>query len=74
LNNWDKLYVSTWEFNPSEYLKLYKLQKIGQGGYGIVYKGKHEITDEEVAVKVISRFNIQGASSSNQLYQEAKVL
>ena len=37
--------------NISEIEKYEKLEKLGEGTYGVVYKGKHKETGELVAIK-----------------------
>jgi serine/threonine protein kinase len=39
--------------NISEIEKYEKLEKLGEGTYGVVYKGKHKETGELVAIKKI---------------------
>ena len=39
--------------NISEIEKYEKLEKLGEGTYGVVYKGKHKKTGELVAIKKI---------------------
>ena len=39
--------------NISEIEKYERLEKLGEGTYGVVYKGKHKETGELVAIKKI---------------------
>ena len=39
--------------NIAEIEKYEKLEKLGEGTYGVVYKGKHKETGELVAIKKI---------------------
>ena len=49
------------EFNKYHILELYdKLEKLGQGGFGTVYKGKHRETGEFVAIKYIELSDFLG--------------
>lgn len=41
VQNNEVVYVSKNEFDVGEYLRMYKLKKIGSGGFGVVYKGIH---------------------------------
>lgn len=70
----DMVYVTKDKLSCSAYLKMYTTMKIGAGGFGTVYHGKHVITQEEVAIKIIHRFNFKGANATHKIFQEAKVL
>ena len=39
-------------FDYETYIKMYRsVKKLGEGGYGLVYLGRHIITNEEFAIK-----------------------
>jgi eukaryotic-like serine/threonine-protein kinase len=49
------------------------LEKIGQGGMGVVYKGIHTQLDQEVAIKVLSPEYVQDPSMRQRFIAEAKL-
>ncbi len=49
------------------------LEKIGQGGMGIVYKGIHTKLEQEVAIKVLSPVFSQDPSMGERFFKEAKI-
>lgn len=49
------------------------LEKIGQGGMGIVYKGIHVQLEQEVAIKVLSTVSAADPSMRERFIQEAKL-
>jgi serine/threonine protein kinase len=49
------------------------LEKIGQGGMGIVYKGIHMQLEQEVAIKVLAPAYAQDPSMRQRFIAEAKL-
>src|SRR5438132_13448303 len=49
------------------------LEKIGQGGMGVVYKGIHTRLDQQVAIKVLSPEYAQDPSMRERFIAEAKL-
>ena len=47
---------------------------MGEGGFGYVYLGRHIITKEEIAIKVMEPSHIDKASKANDAYVEAQML
>ncbi|HSE83859.1 MAG TPA: serine/threonine-protein kinase [Thermodesulfobacteriota bacterium] len=49
------------------------LEKVGQGGMGIVYKGVHTKLEQEVAIKVLSPQFSQDQHMRSRFFKEAKI-
>ncbi|HEX3035978.1 MAG TPA: serine/threonine-protein kinase, partial [Thermodesulfobacteriota bacterium] len=49
------------------------LEKVGQGGMGIVYKGVHTKLEQEVAIKVLSPQFSQDQHMRSRFFREAKI-
>lgn len=52
--------------------KVELLEKIGQGGMGIVYKGRHHLLDKIVAVKVLPARTLQDDEMRERFLREAQ--
>ena len=50
------------------------LKKLGSGGFGHVFLGKHIITGEEFAIKVMMPYNIKNAADAGKVFKEAQTL
>lgn len=56
---------------PMQHIGKYILQdEIGQGGFGVVYKGTHRETGEYVAVKVLDKEQLQLSRMTQQIKRE----
>lgn len=71
----NKIHTFLENFNYKLYIKEFrKLKKLGEGGFGVVYLGKHSISGEEIAVKIISVSTSITADKVNEVFKEAKNL
>lgn len=58
-------------FDYEVYLRMFKeVRKLGEGGYGQVFLGRHMITSEEHAIKFIQP-NISKADEASKAFKEA---
>ena len=64
------------EYNTAHILDQYeKLELLGKGGFGSVYKGRHIETSQEVAIKFIDISEcLKKASSIEEIDRESKTL
>lgn len=68
--------VSTQKFQDPYYIEGYtKMQDIGNGGYGVVYRYHHDILDLDFAIKFYNQsvFN-EDPAGLERFFQEAKIL
>lgn len=49
------------------------LEKIGEGGFGVVYKGIHKLTEQEVAIKTIDMVLTYDQKFKERFFSEAKI-
>lgn len=62
-------------FDYETFLKMYKMvKKLGEGGYGQVILGRHIITDEELAIKIMLPNPITMANEASKVFKEAQML
>ena len=78
LKNDDILYYENngKEYDISQMLEQYKvLEKLGEGGFGSVFKAKHIATGEEVAIKYMDiSEHLANAGAMEEIYRESKTL
>ena len=61
--------------NPEKKIGNYILgKKLGQGTFGIVVLGKHEITGESVAIKILDKEKIVRESDKTRLEREIRIM
>lgn len=61
-------------FDYETYIKMYRsVKKLGEGGYGLVYLGKHVISNEECAIKFMMPAQLK-ANEADKAFKEAQVL
>ena len=61
--------------NPERKIGNYILgKKLGQGTFGIVVLGKHEITGESVAIKILDKEKIVRESDKTRLEREIRIM
>lgn len=46
------------------------IKEIGQGGFGRVLLGRHKLTQEQVAIKIMKTDKIESAHSIDQVFRE----
>ena len=62
-------------FDFETFLKMYKMvKKLGEGGYGQVILGRHIITNEELAIKIMMPSHIIMANEAGKVFKEAQML
>ncbi|CDW82977.1 protein kinase domain containing protein [Stylonychia lemnae] len=61
-------------FDYESYIKMFKsVKKLGEGGYGLVFLGRHQISGDEYAIKFMMP-NSQKADEADKAFREAQVL
>ncbi len=48
------------------------LEKIGSGGMGVVYRGRHRSLDNKVAIKLLPRQQLRNSVATERFYREAR--
>lgn len=49
------------------------IEEIGRGGFGVVYKGIHKLTEQEVAIKTINTSLTYDPKFKERFFAEAKI-
>ena len=61
-------------FDYETYVKMFRsVKKLGEGGYGMVFLGRHTISSDEFAIKFMMP-NSQKADEADKAFKEAQVL
>ncbi|CAD8091601.1 unnamed protein product [Paramecium primaurelia] len=70
------LYVSdSSEFDAYSQISVYQIMKVlGEGGFGKVMLGKHKISGEQVAIKLIDSGKLWNAEDIDLVFREAEVM
>ena len=76
MDNKDNLNLKiTQDLTPEKKIGNYILgKKLGQGTFGIVVLGKHEITGESVAIKILDKEKIVRESDKTRLEREIRIM
>jgi MAP/microtubule affinity-regulating kinase len=76
LKNDTLLYVSDGtDFDQSSSFSVYEIVKfLGEGGFGKVLLGKHKISKELVAIKIIDTYKIGNAVDIDMVFREAELM
>ncbi|CAK89508.1 unnamed protein product (macronuclear) [Paramecium tetraurelia] len=70
------LYISdSSDFDAYSQISVYQIMKVlGEGGFGKVMLGKHKVTGEQVAIKLIDSGKLWNAEDIDLVFREAEVM